>query len=178
MKKLMATFLSALLILPSSLAAAIHVPAVIDARQLTQRSYLDLLEMDRIPQFSAAELKTVEEQLKKEREAEQARLTRSEDSVADYLRVRSNPCAKRHRGRFRAVLSRVADAACDGNDSEYNRCVNPFPSEGGSTRSKHEQKQQRTPELVPEHAKPGKPALPSEYVRTVLLETASRVRRG
>jgi len=81
MKKLMATFLSALLILPSSLAAAIHVPAVIDARQLTQRSYLDLLEMDRIPQFSAAELKTVEEQLKKEREAEQARLKKEEDRL-------------------------------------------------------------------------------------------------
>jgi Skp family chaperone for outer membrane proteins len=87
MKKLTAILLSLVLIYPPSLAAVTGTPVIKDARQLTEKSYLDLLEMDRIPQFSPAEIKTVDDQLKKERESEQARLKKEQDRLEKDLKT-------------------------------------------------------------------------------------------
>jgi hypothetical protein len=87
MKKLTAILLSTVLIYPSSLAALTGVPVIRDARQLTEKSYLDLLEMERIPQFSAAEIKMVDDQLHKDKNSEQARLKKEEDRLEKDLKA-------------------------------------------------------------------------------------------
>lgn len=57
------------------------------APQLIQKSYLELLELDQVQQFSSAEIESVAAQLKKEREAEEKRLAKDEDRIKKETRA-------------------------------------------------------------------------------------------
>ena len=57
------------------------------ARELIQKPYLDLLELNEVQTFAPGEIKAVEEQLKKEKEAEQARLKKDEDRIEKELKA-------------------------------------------------------------------------------------------
>jgi hypothetical protein len=87
MTKIIALILSVLLVAPASLVGTSRFKPVESAKELAQKSYLDLLELDEIQEFSAGEIKAVEDQFKKEREAEQARLKREEDRIENELKA-------------------------------------------------------------------------------------------
>src|SRR5206468_8160363 len=77
------------------------------------------------------------------------------DSVANNLRVRSNPRTESCGGGLSAVLSRVADTDRGSNDQEHDACVDPLSREGRCPSGENEQEKQWTPE----NAQPGKRSL-------------------
>jgi len=87
MKKLLAPLICVFLIYPSGLVATVKLKPAETASELITRSYLDLFELDRIQKFSAGEIKKVEEQLNKEKDAEQTRLKKEEDRIEAELKA-------------------------------------------------------------------------------------------
>jgi hypothetical protein len=57
------------------------------ANELIKKSYLDLLELDEIQKFSAAEIKGVQSQLNKDKDAEQARLKKERERIEKELKA-------------------------------------------------------------------------------------------
>ena len=76
MKAFLALLLSGLLIYPPDTAT-----------ELVRKSYLDLLQLEQIQKFPEAEIKNIEAQLNREKEAEQARLKKEEDRIDKELKA-------------------------------------------------------------------------------------------
>jgi hypothetical protein len=87
MKRALASVMCMLLAYPTGPITAAKSKRAETANELIKKSYLDLLELDQIQKFPAVEIKNVEEQLNKERDAEQARLKKDEDRIEAELKA-------------------------------------------------------------------------------------------
>jgi beta-barrel assembly-enhancing protease len=85
MKRFAAILLSALLTLPASVVGSTEFQAL-TAEEFIKRPYLDLLELEQIPEFSGNEIQSVENQLNKEKKAEAARLKKDEERIEKELK--------------------------------------------------------------------------------------------
>src|SRR2546427_3466286 len=81
MKRAVASLMCVLLVYPTGLITAAKLRRVETANELIKKSYLDLLELDQIQRFSSGEIKNVEEQLNKEKDAERARLEKDQERI-------------------------------------------------------------------------------------------------
>jgi hypothetical protein len=87
MRKIIALLLSMLLGAPTSLIRTARPGPADAAKEMIQKSYLELLELDEIQEFSLGEIKAVEDALKKEKELEQARLKKHEERIEKELKA-------------------------------------------------------------------------------------------
>ena len=89
-------------------------------RELIQKSYLELLELDDIPKLAPDEVQSIEDQYKKEREVEDSRLRKAEDEIKKDLKAarkrleglnkkssRDNPEAARQRTEIHCEVQRL-----------------------------------------------------------------------
>ena len=90
MKKFIGILLCVLLLYPAGFTADTKPYAIDTARELIDRSYLDLLELDQIQTFAEGEIRNVEMQLNKAKELEQGRLKKEEDRIEKELKAARN----------------------------------------------------------------------------------------
>jgi hypothetical protein len=85
LKKIIATFLSALLLLPNTSVSFAQTPLQPRLAELVTKRYLELLELSSLRTFSTKEIEDFKQQLEKEKEAEEKRLEGVERELKKQL---------------------------------------------------------------------------------------------